>query len=119
MDSCKCCNEIFREIETMKADLRAVRRHKEDRRIRGQKKTFDRLTIKHISPELKSNDEKIQILLKECMRLLPDSQRTSCNECGKSLKNKHSLATHKSKYHNLEEKLTSEAVECVKTAMEK
>ena len=119
MDSCKYCNELSRELETMKANLCTVRRHKKDQLTRRQKQTSDRLTSKkRISPEIKSNDEKIQELLKECMRLLPNKQSTRCDECGKIFKNKRSLAAHTSKFHKVEKRLTSEAAECIKIEIE-
>ena len=129
MNSCKNCEEIFREIEGMKADIRSTRRRKKNR-IRLSKNravqtsvTNDKRPVKkRKSPELiKSNDEKIQELLGECIRLLPDShyqqvQRMSCNECGKILKNKHSLASHKSKFHKkIDEESKPELTECVQT----
>ena len=119
MVSCKYCNEISKELEVMKAKLCTVRRHEKDQLTCRQKQTSDRQTSKkRISPDIKSNDEKIQELLKECMRLLPNKHSTSCDECRKIFKNKRSLQSHTRRFHKVEKSLTPEAVECIKIELE-
>ena len=92
---CRCCRQILGRRYMPKRNLNI--------RARSCKCSYPPQ-----QPSAVSSSE-IQKLLDQCMRLLPDhssprvkaevEERVECILCGKTLKSKHGLQTHKSRYH--------------------
>ena len=103
---CRCCRQILGRRRMPKRNLRIFPAARTCKCSPPQQ------------PPAESSSE-IQKLLDQCMSLLPDhssplpaiEERVECLVCGKFLKNKRSLRSHKSRYHRKQE-LGSDGSSC-------